>query len=33
MPLHLISTLHLAGHFDDPYTGAEKELLDIKRRL
>ena len=30
MPL---STLHLAGHFDDPYTGAERELLDIRRLL
>lgn len=33
MPLTPVSTLHFAGHFDDPYTGAERELLDIRRLL
>jgi hypothetical protein len=27
------STLHLLGHFDILYTGAERELLDIRRML
>jgi glycosyltransferase involved in cell wall biosynthesis len=30
-PVGVPSTLHLLGHFVDPFTGAERELLDIRR--